>query len=91
MLIPRPLRFSDYFLESISNPVLFALRSILATNQNPCDSPLAIINTGTEYTGGFEFGAVPTATDRSRQHQSRSTWGLVYGPIGPISCLVSRL
>ena len=39
--------------------------------------------------GGSEFGAVPAATDRSRQHRSHSTWDLVSRPIGAISFLDS--
>jgi hypothetical protein len=37
-----------------------------------------------------EFNAEPAATDRSRHHRSRSTWGLVSRSIGSISSLVSR-
>ena len=33
--------------------------------------------------GGSKFCAVPAATGRSRQHRSRSTWGLVSRSIGP--------
>ena len=43
---------------------------------------------GTSLTGGSEFNAVPAATGRSRQHRSRSTWGLVSRSIGSISSLV---
>jgi hypothetical protein len=39
--------------------------------------------------GGSELNSVPAATDRSRHHRSRSTWGLVSRSIGPISSLVS--
>jgi hypothetical protein len=41
-------------------------------------------------TGGSDFGAVPAATGHSRQHRSRSTWGLVYRFIESICSLVSR-
>jgi hypothetical protein len=41
-------------------------------------------------TGGSEFIGVPAATGRSRQHRSRSTWGLVSRSIVSISNLVSR-
>jgi hypothetical protein len=37
-----------------------------------------------------EFNAAPAATDRSRHHRSRSTWGLVSRLIGSISSLISR-
>jgi hypothetical protein len=30
-----------------------------------------------QHAGGSEFNAVPAATDRSRHHRSRLTWGLV--------------
>jgi hypothetical protein len=40
--------------------------------------------------GGSELNSVPAATDRSRHHRSRSTWGLVSRSIGSISSLVSR-
>jgi hypothetical protein len=37
--------------------------------------------------GGSEFGAVPAATDRSRQHRSQSSLGLVSRSIGTIIIL----
>ena len=39
-------------------------------------------------TVGSEFNAAPAATDRSHEHRSRSTWGLVSRSIGSISSSV---
>jgi hypothetical protein len=41
-------------------------------------------------TDVYKFDAAPAVTDRSRQHLSRSTWGLVSRSIGSILSLVSR-